>query len=99
MSAIINKLLGRDDETEHSRKNGTKSGSVTLTTSITGGEKCGNKQECKTGTCETCGPTLESRTIQRDGVNIKSTISTSEGNSSVSFINQQKLNDLVTKLG
>ena len=44
------------------------------------------------------GPVVEGRTVQHDGVNIKSSIS-SDVSSTVSVANQQKLNDLVSKLG
>lgn len=108
MTSIINKILGKDHEHDQTRKTEIKcedgSCSKTVTgahkkeckTSCTSGEKCDQKMECKT-TCAG-GETCETRTVQRDGVNIKSTIS-SDGASTVSLANQQKLTDLVTKLG
>ncbi|UJR33012.1 hypothetical protein I4U23_020472 [Adineta vaga] len=94
MTSIINKLLGKDNE--HAHKTEVKCESGSCSTTLTGGEKCGTKQECKTEIAH--GETCESRTVQRDGVNIKSTIST-DGKSTLSLANQQKLTDLVTKLG
>lgn len=87
MASIINKLLGKDHE--HAHKTEVKCQDGTCSTTITGGEKCGKKQDCAKGECHT---------VQRDGVNIKSTVST-DGSSSIQLINQQKITDLVSKLG
>ena len=110
MTSIINKLLGKDHEHDHAQSQKTEvkceDGSCKTTvsgvhnkeskTSCTSGEKCDQKIECKTKGAG--GETCETRTVQRDGVNIKSTIS-SDGSSSISLENKQKLTDLVTKLG
>ncbi|CAF1400844.1 unnamed protein product [Adineta steineri] len=125
MASIINKLLGKDHETDHHKKdtkvetstsqktetcdkNGatctkteTKCEGGTCATSTIGGDKYGQKAECasissnnRTGS----GQNTESHSVQRDGVNIRSTVQT-EGTSTVSMANQQKLTDLVSKLG
>lgn len=98
MASIINKLLGKDTESEHTQKTDTKCESGTCSTSVTGGEKHGVKTESSTGGARGANDNSQTHTVQRDGVNIKSTIST-EGSSSVSLANQQKLSDLVSKLG
>ena len=80
MASIINKLLGRDDDSEsHSSSHKTE-----VKTSAHGSSKGDN--------------VTETHAVQHEGVNIKSTIS-SDAKSTVSMVNQQKLNDLVTKLG
>jgi len=89
MSNFINKILGRDDETE------SHSG-VVIKTQAGGSAKSTDKhteEQSGSGTRVT-----DSRTVQRDGVNIKSTVS-SDVASSVSMANQQKLNNLVSQLG
>lgn len=96
MASIINKLLGKDTESSHEHKTETKCADGSCSTTVTGGEKHGNKQDSKSG--NTQSDNSDTRTVQRDGVNIKSTIST-DGSSSVSLVNQQKLSDLVAKLG
>lgn len=81
MTSIINKLLGRDDDSEsHSSSHKTETSASTH------------------GNANGAGHGTETRTVQHEGVNIKSTIS-SDAQSTVSMANQQKLNDLVTKLG
>ena len=85
MTSIINKLLGRDDESHsHSSSQSSESSSTAHA------QAHGSSDAAARGT--------ESRTVQHEGVNIKSTIS-SDAQSTVSMANQQKLNDLVTKLG
>jgi hypothetical protein len=83
MSHIINKILGREEETER------HSGTVIRTEM---GSSSGDKKRTEGD------QSSETRTVQRDGVNIKSTVS-SDTTSTVSMINQQKINELVTKLG
>ncbi|CAF1308291.1 unnamed protein product [Adineta steineri] len=81
-------------------KTETKCEGGTCATSTIGGEKCGQKAECASisSNNRTGGQNTESHSVQRDGVNIKSTVHT-EGTSTVSMANQQKLTDLVSKLG
>lgn len=98
MASIINKLLGKDTEHEHTQKTEVKCEGGTCSTSVTGGEKHGTKTECSTGKGHGACDNSDTHTVQRDGVNIKSTIST-DGSSTVSLANQQKLTDLVSKLG
>jgi hypothetical protein len=87
MSHLINKLLGKDETQSHS--NGIQSSSVTGSP----------KDDSKTTNTSAGGQVItEGRTVQHGGVNIKSTIS-SDAKSTVSMANQQKLNDLVSKLG
>jgi len=99
LASIINKLLGKDDDKSHSHSHSqtqshssdAKSESGTCSTS---GQKCDSKG------MNTCagGQIIEGRTVQHDGVNIKSTIS-SDTSSTVSMANQQRLTDLVSRLG
>lgn len=89
MSHIINKLLGRDDEAE-SRSHGKME--THTSSSISGNEKQMQRQSNGTG------QVIEGRTVEHEGVNIKSTIS-SDARSTVSMVNQRKLNDLISKLG
>lgn len=101
MTSIINKLLGKDHDNDHSHKSETKCESGTCSTTVSAAHKQGAAKvsECNTSTCtRNTGTESETHAVQRDGVNIKSTIST-EGNSTVSLANQQKLVDLVSKLG
>lgn len=84
MTSIINKILGRDDESHsHSTSHNTES-STTRTHAH--------------GNTDAAAQNTETRTVQHEGVNIKSTVS-SDVQSTVSLANQQKLKDLVTKLG
>jgi len=90
MSTFINKLLGRDDESEsHSHSSHHK---TETSTSSTDGQKHIHKQN------SSGDQVIDGRTVQHEGVNIKSSIS-SDVTSTVSMANQRKLNDLVTKLG
>lgn len=89
MSNFINKILGREEETE------SHSG-VVIKTQAGGAGKSGDSRTESTSSAGS--HTSEGRTVQRDGVNITSTVS-SDATSSVSMVNQQKLNDLVSKLG
>jgi len=85
MSHIINKLLGRETESDsHSSSTATE----THTSASSGSE-----QKNSAG-----GQNSQSHTVQHEGVNIKSTIS-SDIDSTVSIANQKRLNDLVSKLG
>jgi len=112
MSHIINKLLGRDDE-HHTKTDEAKIETEKSHASATGGEHHGKKIEgeihtttlhnennpnTKTVHTSIGGQTTEGRAVQRDGVNVKSTIS-SDGSSTVSLANQQKLNELISRLG
>jgi len=93
MSHLINKLLGREDDSEsHSQSQSHSSKTETHTSAGGGGERNVQRQN------SSGGQVSEGRTVQHEGVNIKSTIS-SDTNSTVSLANQQKLNELVTKLG
>lgn len=84
MTSIINKILGRDEDSEsHSSSHKTE-----VKTSAHGHSHGSNKGDNVT----------ETHAVQHEGVNIKSTIS-SDAKSTVSMANQQKLSDLVTKLG
>lgn len=83
MSNFINKILGRDEETEHH--------SATVIKTHTGDKSAHSNNSAG-------GQSSEVHQVQRDGVNIKSTVS-SDSVSTVSMANQQKLNDLVSKLG
>jgi hypothetical protein len=97
MSHLINKLLGREDESKsHTHAAGACEGE-TCSTSTSGGAKHSHK-DSKTVHTSAGGHTVEGRTVQHEGVNIKSTIS-SDASSTVSMANQQKLNDLVSRLG
>jgi hypothetical protein len=87
MSHIINKLLGREDE---SGSNSHSSKTETSTSSSTG-EKIVRQNSSG-------AQTSEPRTVQYEGVNIKSTVS-SDASSTVSMVNQKRLNDLISKLG
>jgi len=88
MTSIINKLLGKDDDKHshdshsHTHESKSQSGSVSSATTNT----------------STGGGVVEGRVVERDGVNIRSTVS-SDTSSTVQLANQQKLNDLVTRLG
>ncbi|CAF4594054.1 unnamed protein product [Rotaria sp. Silwood1] len=97
MNQFINKLLGKDDEHCHSHKSDEKCESETCNSLILGGEKLGCKTDNKPININTDEHIIEGRTIQHDGVNIKSTVS-SDVSSTVSIANQQKLTDLVSKL-
>lgn len=84
MTSIINKILGRDEDSEtHSSSHKTE-----VKTTAHGQSHGHSKGDNVT----------ETHAVQHEGVNIKSTIS-SDAKSTVSMVNQQKLNDLVTKLG
>jgi hypothetical protein len=94
MSHIINKLLGRDDESEsHSQSHSSHGKTETHTSTSAGGSERHSQRQNGGG-----AQIIEGRTVQHEGVNIKSTIS-SDASSTVSMVNQQKLNDLVSKLG
>ncbi|CAF2418541.1 unnamed protein product [Rotaria sp. Silwood2] len=100
MSNFLNKLLGKDGEsTSHScsHKADVKCESGTCSTSITGGEKLGRKSDDEIVNINTDEQVIEGRTVQREGVNIKSIVS-SDIISNVAIANQQKLNDLISKL-
>ncbi|CAF3424116.1 unnamed protein product [Rotaria sp. Silwood1] len=97
MNQFINKLLGKDDEHCHSHKSDVKCDNETCNSLILGGEKLGCKTDNKPININTDEQIIEGRTIQHDGVNIKSTVS-SDVSSTVSIANQQKLTDLVSKL-
>lgn len=86
MTSLINKLLGREDESD-SHSSSTKT--ETHTSASSGGVQRQNSSGGQSGNVHT---------VQHEGVSIKSTVS-SDLNSTVSMANQQKLNDLVTKLG
>lgn len=101
MSSIINKLLGKDDDKHHgthAHSQDVKCSSGTCsTTTTTGGEACGTKCDSKNiNTCAGSSIQGEGRTV--DGVNIKSTV-TSDTSSTVQLANQQKLTELVSRLG
>jgi len=88
MSHLINKLLGREDDSgSHSSSSKTETSS-----SSTSGDKHIQRQNSGGG------QVTEGRTVQHEGVNIKSTIS-SDASSTVSMANQQKLDSLVSQLG
>ncbi len=92
MSHLLNKLFGRDESESQSQ---TQSENEIRSSSVTGSQN----QDSRTTHTSTGGQvTTEGTVVQRDGVNIKSTIS-SDASSTVSLANQQKLNELVTKLG
>jgi hypothetical protein len=94
MSHIINKLLGRDDEPENRSQSSNSHGKTeTHTSTSTGGSEKNSHRQNGGG-----GQIIEGRTVQHEGVNIKSTIS-SDTSSTVSMANQKKLSDLVSKLG
>jgi hypothetical protein len=105
MTSIINKLLGKDDDKHlhgtHSHSHDVKCESGTCSTSTThsstGGKAFRAKSDSKSINSSS-GGVCEGRTIERDGVNIRSTVS-SDSSSTVQLANQQKLNDLVTRLG
>jgi hypothetical protein len=94
MSHIINKLLGRDDEPETRSQSHNSHGKTEINTSTSAGgsEKHSHRQN------NGGGQIIEGRTVQHEGVNIKSTIS-SDTSSTVSMVNQKRLSDLVSKLG
>jgi hypothetical protein len=102
MSHLINKLLGREDESTTQANAAAAAAAAcegeTCSTSTSGGAKHSHKHDSKTVNTNAGGHTVEGRTVQHEGVNIKSTIS-SDASSTVSMANQQKLNDLVSKLG
>jgi len=85
MTSIINKILGKDDD-KHSHSTHSHSSDV----------KCSSDTCAKTATGG--AHTVEGRTVQHEGVNIKSTV-TSDVSSSVQLANQQKLTDLLSRLG
>jgi len=88
MSHLINKLLGREDE--HESHTGTV---IKTQAGSTGSSSTGVQRQNSSG-----GTVVEGRTVERDGVNIRSTVS-SDAVSTVSMANQQKLSDLVSRLG
>jgi len=88
MSNFINKILGKEETESHS--------GVIIKTQAVGPTKTTDTHlqgQNGSGTVS-----VDSRTVQRDGVNITSTVS-SDVASSVSMANQQKLGDLIKKLG
>lgn len=96
MSHLINKLLGRDDESaSHSHSSESKHETHT---SVQSKRIRRENQTLLTVFVSLGKPVVEGRTVQHEGVNIKSTVS-SDVSSTVSMANQQKLNDLVSKLG
>jgi phage host-nuclease inhibitor protein Gam len=88
MSNFINKILGKDETESHS--------GVVIKTQA-GGPTRTNETHVQ-GQTDSGTITVDSRTTQHDGVNITSTVS-SDVASSISMTNQQKINDLVRKLG
>ena len=88
MSHIIDKLLGREGES-HSQSSHTKTESHT---SVSAGTRVTDEKQ------NNGGQENENHTVQHEGVNIKSTVS-SDIKSTVSMENQNRLNELVTKLG
>lgn len=89
MSQILDKLLGRDhDSQSHSSSTKTETHTSVDTGSRATDEKHHNAD----------GQTIASHTVQHEGVNIKSSVS-SDLKSTVSIENQNRINELVTKLG
>jgi hypothetical protein len=88
MSNFINKILGKDETESHS--------GVIIKTQA-GGPTRTNETHVQ-GQTDAGFVAVDSRTTQRDGVNITSTVS-SDVASTISMSNQQKINDLVKKLG
>jgi len=93
MASIINKLLGREDESESGSQSHQSYEKSETSTSATSGDTKQVQRQNSGG-----GQNSSTRTVQHEGVNIKSTIS-SDNSSSVSLASQQKLTDLVTRLG
>lgn len=91
MSHIINKILGKDDDSKihsHVHKADVKCDS----------ETCHPVPSFEKGTDRIINPTVEGRVVERDGVDIKSTVS-SDVSSSISLANRQRMDELVSQLG
>lgn len=71
---------------------------VTTTSSITGGEGHGHKQECRTVNTSATEQCTRGNAAQHEGVTVKSTVS-SDSSSTVSISNQQRLDEIISKLG
>jgi len=88
MSNFINKILGKDETESHS--------GVIIKTQAGGPARTSDIHV--QGKTDAGFVAVDSRTTQLDGVNITSTVS-SDVASTISMSNQQKINDLVKKLG
>ena len=101
MSSIINKILGKNDDSHHHHHHhGTSHGPDAVTTTVTGEKHGDNHDSTTTTTVADNGPTVNENghVMHGDGVTVRSTVS-SDTKSTVSMKNQQKLSNLLSKLG